>query len=128
MTTENRVKGLIEIRDCVRTLLEYQTEDYPDEDIKREQVKLNQLYDRFTKKYGLINSRGNNSAFSNDSSYYLLCSLEILDENGNLARTIIQKTKVICMFDMLKNTKKEEKTGKKLKEQFTVQLKADESY
>ncbi len=86
MTTENRVKGLIEIRDCVRTLLEYQTEDYPDEDIKREQVKLNQLYDRFTKKYGLINSRGNNSAFSNDSSYYLLCSLEILDENGNLAR------------------------------------------
>lgn len=63
MTTENRVKGLIEIRDCVRTLLEYQTEDYPDEDIKREQVKLNQLYDRFTKKYGLINSRGNNSAF-----------------------------------------------------------------
>lgn len=102
MTTENRVKGLIEIRDCVRTLLEYQTEDYPDEDIKREQVKLNQLYDRFTKKYGLINSRGNNSAFSNDSSYYLLCSLEILDENGNLAskadmftkRTIKPKTEV----------------------------------
>ena len=56
MTTENRVKGLIEIMDGVRTLLEYQTEDYPDEDIKREQVKLNQLYDRFTKKYGLINS------------------------------------------------------------------------
>ena len=102
MTTENRVKGLIEIRDCVRTLLEYQTEDYPDEDIKREQVKLNQLYDRFTKKYGLINSRGNNSAFSNDSSYYLLCSLEILDENGNLAskadmftkRTIKPKTEI----------------------------------
>ena len=93
MTTENRVKGLIEIRDCVRTLLEYQTEDYPDEDIKREQVKLNQLYDRFTKKYGLINSRGNNSAFSNDSSYYLLCSLEILDENGNLARKADMFTK-----------------------------------
>ena len=66
MTTENRVRGLIEIRDCVRTLLEYQTEDYPDEDIKREQAKLNRLYDAFTKKYGLINSRGNNSAFSND--------------------------------------------------------------
>ena len=93
MTTENRVKGLIEIRDCVRTLLEYQTEDYPDEDINREQVKLNQLYDRFTKKYGLINSRGNNSAFSNDSSYYLLCSLEILDENGNLARKADMFTK-----------------------------------
>lgn len=93
MTTENRVKGLIEIRDCVRTLLEYQTEDYPDEDIKREQVKLNQLYDRFTKKYGLINSRGNNSAFSNDSSYYLLRSLEILDENGNLARKADMFTK-----------------------------------
>ena len=93
MTTENRVKGLIEIRDCVRTLLEYQTEDYPDEDIKREQVKLNQLYDRFTKKYGLINSRGNNSAFSNDSSYYLLCSLEILDDNGNLARKADMFTK-----------------------------------
>lgn len=93
MTTENRVKGLIEIRDCVRTLLEYQTEDYPDEDIKREQVKLNQLYDSFTKKYGLINSRGNNSAFSNDSSYYLLCSLEILDENGNLARKADMFTK-----------------------------------
>ena len=102
MTTESRVRGLIEIRDCVRTLLEYQTEDYPDEDIKREQAKLNRLYDAFTKKYGLINSRGNNSAFSNDSSYYLLCSLEILDENGNLTRkadmfakrTIKPKTKI----------------------------------
>lgn len=93
MTTENRVRGLIEIRDCVRTLLEYQTEDYSDEDIKREQAKLNRLYDAFTKKYGLINSRGNNSAFSNDSSYYLLCSLEILDENGNLARKADMFTK-----------------------------------
>jgi len=93
MTTENRVRGLIEIRDCVRTLLEYQTEDYPEEDIKREQTKLNRLYDTFTKKYGLINSRGNNSAFSNDSSYYLLCSLEILDENGNLARKADMFTK-----------------------------------
>ena len=92
-TTENRVKGLIEIRDCVRTLLEYQTEDYPDEDIKREQTRLNALYDNFTKKYGLINSRGNNSAFSNDSSYYLLCSLEILDEDGNLQRKADMFTK-----------------------------------
>jgi len=103
MTTENRVKGLIEIRDCVRTLIEYQTEDYPEEDIKYQQDKLNRLYDAFSKKYGLINSRGNNSAFSNDSSYYLLCSLEILDENGNLARkadmftkrTIRPKTKIL---------------------------------
>ena len=92
-STKNRIKGLIEIRDCVRTLIEYQTEDYPDEDIKREQVKLNKLYDEFTKKYGLISSRGNNSAFSNDSSYYLLCSLEILDENGNLARKADMFTK-----------------------------------
>ena len=102
MTTANRVKGLIEIRDCVRTLIEYQTEDFPEEDIKSEQDKLNHLYDAFNKKYGLINSRGNNIAFSNDSSYYLLCSLEILDENGNLARkadmftkrTIRPKTKI----------------------------------
>ncbi len=93
MTTENRVRGLIEIRDCVRTLLEYQTEDYPEEDIKRYQSKLNRLYDDFTKKYGLINSRGNNIAFSNDSSYYLLCSLEILDEKGNLARKADMFTK-----------------------------------
>ncbi|MBO5477252.1 MAG: DEAD/DEAH box helicase family protein, partial [Clostridia bacterium] len=93
LTTESRVKGLIEIRDCVRTLIEYQTEDFPDEDIKYQQAKLNRLYDAFTKKYGLINSRGNNSAFSNDSSYYLLCSLEILDENGNLARKADMFTK-----------------------------------
>lgn len=99
MTTENRVKGLIEIRDCVRTLLEYQTEDYPDEDIKREQVKLNRLYDTFTKKYGLINSRGNNSAFSNDSSYYLLCSLEILDE------MVILQEKQICSLKEQLNLK-----------------------
>lgn len=63
LTTQNRIKGLIEIRDCVRTLIELQTEDYPDEDIKQEQRKLNVLYDNFTKKYGLINSRANTSAF-----------------------------------------------------------------
>jgi putative helicase len=84
LTTQNRIKGLIEIRDCVRTLIELQTEDYPDEEIKQEQKKLNTLYDNFIKKYGLINSRANTSAFSNDNSFYLLCSLEILDENKEL--------------------------------------------
>ena len=84
LTTQNRIKGLIEIRDCVRTLIELQTEDYPDEEIKQEQKKLNTLYDNFIKKYGLINSRANVSAFSNDNSFYLLCSLEILDENKEL--------------------------------------------
>ncbi len=93
LTTENRVKGLIEIRECVRTLLELQTEDFPEEDIKQEQVKLNKLYDSFTKKYGLINSRANTSAFSNDSSFYLLCSLEILDENKELLKKADMFTK-----------------------------------
>ena len=77
---------MIELRDCVRTLLEYQTEDYPDEEIKALQAKLNTLYDAFTRKYGLINSRGNAIAFDQDSSYFLLCSLEILDEDRNLKR------------------------------------------
>ena len=86
ITTTNRVKGLIEIRDCVRTLIDMQLEDFPEEDIKNEQYKLNSLYDAFNKKYGLINSRGNATAFSNDSSYYLLCSLEIVNENGELVR------------------------------------------
>ena len=84
LTTQNRIKGLIEIRDCVRDLIELQVENYSDEEIKQEQDKLNILYDNFTKKYGLINSRANTSAFSNDSSFYLLCSLEILDENKEL--------------------------------------------
>lgn len=83
-TAESRIKGMIELRDCVRTLLEYQTEDYPDEEIKEQQAKLNTLYDAFTQKYGLINSRGNAIAFDQDSSYFLLCSLEILDEDRNL--------------------------------------------
>ncbi len=83
-TAENRIKGLIEIRDCVRTLIEYQTEDYPDYEIKKQQDKLNTLYDNFTKKYGLINSRGNALAFSEDSGYFLLCSLEKINENGEL--------------------------------------------
>ena len=85
-TAESRICGMIELRDCVRTLLEYQTEDYPDEEIKAQQAKLNALYDAFTRKYGLINSRGNAIAFDQDSSYFLLCSLEILDEDRNLKR------------------------------------------
>ena len=85
-TAESRIKGMIELRDCVRTLLEYQTEDYPDEEIKEQQAKLNTLYDAFTRKYSLINSRGNAIAFDQDSSYFLLCSLEILDEDRNLKR------------------------------------------
>jgi N12 class adenine-specific DNA methylase/adenine-specific DNA methylase len=85
-TGENRIKGMIEIRDCVRQLIEYQTEDYSDEDIRQTQTLLNQLYDRFTAKYELLNSRANSTVFSDDSSYPLLCSLEILDDEGNLKR------------------------------------------
>ncbi len=85
-TAENRIKGMIAIRDCVRTLIEYQTENYPDADIKAEQEKLNRLYDDFSKKYGLINARANNSAFNSDSSYCLLSSLEVLDDEGNFIR------------------------------------------
>lgn len=86
VTAENRIRGMIELRECVRRLIEYQTEGYPDEDIETEQQKLNALYDSFTAKYGLISSRGNKLAFSEDSSYCLLCSLEVLDEQGNLKR------------------------------------------
>ena len=86
VTAENRIRGMIELRECVRRLIEYQTEGYPDEDIAAEQQKLNALYDSFTAKYGLINSRGNKLAFSEDSSYCLLCSLEVLDEQGSLKR------------------------------------------
>lgn len=85
-TAENRIKGLINIRDSVRNLIELQTENYPDDIIKQEQDKLNTLYDSFTKKYGLINSRANKSAFSQDSSFSLLSALEILDEDGKLER------------------------------------------
>ena len=86
VTAENRIRGMIELRECVRRLIEYQTEGYPDEDIAAEQQKLNALYDSFTAKYGLLNSRGNKLAFSEDSSYCLLCSLEVLDEQGSLKR------------------------------------------
>lgn len=86
VTTTNRIKGMIELRNCVNKLIELQTEDSPEHEIKIEQQKLNRLYDDFVKKYGLINSRGNNLAFSDDSSYYLLCSLEVLDANGKFIR------------------------------------------
>ncbi len=92
-TAQNRIKGMIAIRDCVRTLIEYQTEGYPDWEIQKQQEKLNTIYDDFTKKYGLINSRGNGVAFSDDSSYFLLCSLEVLDENGELERKADMFTK-----------------------------------
>jgi len=93
VTAANRIKGMIAIRDCVRDLIEYQTEDYSDDVISEQQRKLNKLYDEFTAKYGLLSSRGNNMAFSDDSSYCLLCSLEILDEDGNLERKADMFTK-----------------------------------
>ena len=86
VTAQNRIKGMVKIRDCTRKLIEYQLEGYPDHLIEQEQRTLNHLYDEFTAKYGLLNSRGNNMAFSDDSSYCLLCSLEVLDENGSLVR------------------------------------------
>ena len=86
MTGANRVKGLLEIRDCVRKLIDYQTNDCPDELIRTEQETLNRLYDAFTAKYGLINNRGNYLAFAADESYFLLCSLEVLDDEGNFKR------------------------------------------
>ena len=102
VTAEGRIKGMIGIRNCIRDLIKYQTEDYSDEAIQKQQRRLNILYDAFTAKYGLLNSRGNNMAFSDDSSYCLLCSLEILNENGELERkadmftrrTIRQRTKI----------------------------------
>lgn len=99
VTAENRIKGMIRLRDCVRQLIEYQIEDWPDDMIAAKQKELNDIYDDFSKKYGLINSRANNSAFSQDSAYYLLTSLENLDDEGNFVgkadmfskRTIRQK-------------------------------------
>ena len=92
-TAENRIKGMIVIRDCVRSLIEMQIADYPDYEIEKEQQKLNALYDTFSKKYGLINSRANVSAFSQDSSFALLSALEVLDENGELERKADMFTK-----------------------------------
>lgn len=93
VTAANRVRGMIAIRDCVRELIEYQTEDYPDSAIEEQQRKLNRLYDAFRKKYGLLNSRGNSMAFSDDNSYPLLCSLEILGADGKLERKADMFTK-----------------------------------
>lgn len=93
VTAANRIRGMIELRDCTRRLIEYQLEGYPDEAIQREQQNLNKLYDGFTAQYGLINSRANDMAFSDDSSYCLLCSLEVIDENGELERKADMFTK-----------------------------------
>ena len=93
MTAENRIKGLVEIRDSVRRLIDYQTNDYPDEVIRKEQEQLNRLYDTFTGKYGLINNRGNYLAFASDESYFLLCSLEVLDDDGKFKRKADMFTK-----------------------------------
>ena len=93
VTAANRIKGLIGIRDCVRTLIEYQTEDWPDQDIQAQQRKLNALYDAFVDKYGRINSRANSSAFSMDSAYFLLTSLEVLDDERNFVRKADMFTK-----------------------------------
>lgn len=86
ITTISRIKGMIELRDCVRDLINLQTEDFPEENIKVAQAKLNTMYDNYVKKYGIINSRGNRLAFEADSSYYLLCSLEIMDSEGKFIR------------------------------------------
>lgn len=93
LTTENRVRGMIALRDCTRQLIEYQAENHPDEIIRREQEKLNGLYDAYVKKYGRLYTRGNNLAFSDDSSYPLQCSLEVLDNEGNFARKADMFTK-----------------------------------
>ena len=93
MTAENRIRGLVEIRDSVRRLIQYQTDDYPEEMIQTEQANLNRLYDAYTAKYGLINSRGNYLAFASDESYFLLCSLEVLDDEGKFKRKADMFTK-----------------------------------
>ncbi len=93
VTAENRVRGMIKIRDSVRKLILYQSEDYPESEIRKEQENLNTIYDNYTKKYGLLSSRGNSLAFSEDVSYCLLCSLEILDDEGNLKRKADMFTK-----------------------------------
>ncbi|CDN41282.1 Helicase domain protein [Paenibacillus sp. P22] len=92
-TAAGRIKGMIQLRDTVRELIEYQTEDYSDEAIREQQRKLDTQYERFTTQYGLINSRANSLAFSDDSSYFLLCSLEVIDEEGRLLRKADMFTK-----------------------------------
>ena len=90
---KRQIRGLVEIRDCVRRLIQYQTDDYPEEMIQTEQKNLNRLYDAYTAKYGLINSRGNYLAFASDESYFLLCSLEVLDDDGKFKRKADMFTK-----------------------------------
>lgn len=92
-TAESRIKGLIEIRDCVRRLIQYQTDDFPEESIQGEQQRLNSLYDIYVEEHGRINSRGSYLAFGSDESYYLLCSLEVLDDEGNFKRKADMFTK-----------------------------------
>ena len=93
VTAANRIRGMVALRDCVRKLIELQTENYPDEDIVKEQQRLNSLYDSYTEKYGRLTSRGNSMAFGDDSSYSLLCSLEVLDEERNFKRKADMFTK-----------------------------------
>ena len=92
-TATERVKGLVELKDCVQKLIAYQMDNYTDDVILRQQAELNRLYDAFSEKYGLINSRGNALAFADDSSYYLLCSLAVLDEAGQIERKAEMVTK-----------------------------------
>ena len=102
-TAKERVKGLAELRDCVHRLIDLQMWESDDASIRTEQQRLNRLYDRFTEKYGLINSRGNALAFADDSSYYLLCSLEVLDDED--------KTKLKSKADMFtKRTIKQQRS------------------
>jgi hypothetical protein len=110
-TAENRVKNLVKLRDITREIINLQLDNASDNEIQDKQKELDELYDKFVKKYGLINSRGNASVFSNDGSYFLLCSLEVLDENGNLKRKLIylikeqlnlnQKKELLKMQEML---------------------------
>lgn len=106
-TARERVKGMIGLKDCVRQLIDLQMDEYsPDSAIQQKQAELNTLYDSFTEKYGILNSRGNRLAFSDDSAYYLLCALEILDDDGNFQRKAdmfskrtIQPHKVVTSVD-----------------------------
>ena len=86
LTAENRIRGMIGIRDCMRRLIDVQMENGTEEEVRQEQRKLNSLYDSYTNKYGLLNSRGHSMAFSDDSTYFLICSLEIMDADGKLNR------------------------------------------
>ena len=95
---KDRVKGMVELRGIVNELIEYQLEDYPDEMISQKQAELNDAYDAFTAKNGLINNRANGQAFSDDSSYYLLCSLENVDEDGNLKSKADMFTKSCLLY------------------------------